>query len=56
MFSVAVSVEFSLNVFNELVEFSDKNICHYSKATATCHLAISCVRDQNVTTAVGRYM
>ena len=25
--------EFSLNVFTELSEFSDKNICHYSKRT-----------------------
>ena len=30
--------EFSLNVFTEFSEFSDKNICHYSKRAGTCQL------------------
>ena len=30
--------EFSLNVFTEFIEFSDKSICHYSKRAQTCHL------------------
>ena len=29
---------FSLNVFTEFAEFSNKNICHYSKRAQTCHL------------------
>ena len=29
-------MEFFLNVFSE---FSDKNICHYSKRAQTCHLS-----------------
>ena len=28
-------IEFSLNVFTEFAEFSDKNICHYSKRAQT---------------------
>ena len=31
-------MEFSLNGFTEFSEFSDKNICHYSKRARTCHL------------------
>ena len=45
--------EFSLNVF---AEFSDKNICHYSKRVQTCHPATSCVRDHDATTAPARHM
>ena len=30
--------EFSLKVFTEFAEFSDKNICHYNKSIQTCHL------------------
>ena len=30
-----LTLEFFLNVF---IEFSDKDICHYSKRTQTCHL------------------
>ena len=33
-----VSLEFFLNVFTEFAEFSDKNICHYSKRAQNCHL------------------
>ena len=40
-------MEFSLNVFTE---FSDKNICHYSKRARTCHPATSCARNQDTTT------
>ena len=32
------SLEFSLIVFLELAEFSDKNVCHHSKRVQTCHL------------------
>ena len=45
--------EFSLNVFTE---FSDKNICHYSKRVRTCHPSTSCVRDQDATTVSVRHM
>ena len=31
------TIEFSLNVFTEFAEVSDKNICHYSKGVQTCH-------------------
>ena len=31
-------IEFSLNVFTEFTEFSDKNICHNSKRDQTCQL------------------
>ena len=31
-------MEFFLNVFTEVSEFSDKNICLYSKRIQTCHL------------------
>ena len=48
--------EFSLNVFTEFSEFSDKNICHYSKMAGTCHPATSCVRDQLATTVPARHM
>ena len=48
--------EFSLNVFTEFTEFIDKNICHYSKRTRTCHPATSCVRDQDATTAPARHI
>ena len=47
---------FSLNVLNEFVEFSDKNICHYSKRTQTCHTTTSCVSDQAATTVPARHM
>ena len=50
------SFEFSLNVFTEFAEFSEKNICHYSKRVQTCHPATSCVRDQNATTVPARHM
>ena len=51
-----VSIEFSLNVFTEIAEFSDKNICHYSKRAQTCHPAASCVRDQDATAVLARHM
>ena len=50
------TIEFFLNVFTELAEFSDKNICYYSKRAWTCHPATSCVRDQDATTVPARYM
>ena len=50
------TIEFSLNVFTEFAEFSDKNICHYSKKARTCQSATSCVRDQDATTAPARHM
>ena len=31
-------IEFSLTVFTEFREFSDKNICYSSKRVQTCHL------------------
>ena len=37
-------------------EFSDKNICHYSKRAQTCHTATSCVRDQDATTVPARHV
>ena len=49
-------IEFSLNVFIEFAEFSDKNICHYSKRAQTCHPVTSCVRDQDATTVPARHM
>ena len=49
-------MEFFLNVFTKFSEFSDKNICHYSKRARTCHPATSCVRDQDATTASARHM
>ena len=52
---VIVTFEFSLNVVIEFAEFSDKNICHYSKRAPTCHPAISCLRDQDATTAPARH-
>ena len=36
-------------------EFS-LNICHYSKRAKTCHIATSCVRDYDATTASARHM
>ena len=52
-----VTIEFSLiNGFTESDEFSDKNICHYSKRARTYHLNTSCVRDQDVTTVPARHM
>ena len=48
--------EFSLNVFTEFSEFSDKNICHYSKRARTCHPATSCVRNQDATTMPVKHM
>ena len=33
-----ISIEFSLNVFIEFIQFSDKNICHYIKRVQTCNL------------------
>ena len=50
------SIEFSLNVFTDFAEFSDKNICQYNKRAQTCHPATSCVRDQDATTAPARHM
>ena len=50
------TIEFSLNVFTEFAEFSDKNICHYSKRAWTCHPATSCVRDQDATPVPARHM
>ena len=45
------------------IEFSSKcqriqwkNICYYSKRARTCHPAISCVRDQDASTAPARHM
>ena len=35
----------------EFAEFSDKNICHYSKRARTYRIATSCVRDQDATKA-----
>ena len=52
-FHTLQTFEFSLNVFTE---FSDKNICHYSKRARTCHPVTSCVRDQDATTVPARYM
>ena len=46
-------IQFSLNVF---AEFNDKNICHYSERSRTCHPATSCVRDQYATTVPARHM
>ena len=45
-----ISLEFFLNIFTVFAEFSDKNICHYSKRTQTC-----CVRDQDATIAPTRH-
>ena len=42
--------EFYLNVLTEFAEFSDKNICHYSKGVWTC------VRDQDGSTAPARHI
>ena len=47
--------EFSLNVFIEFSEFSDKNICHYSKRARMCH-PVSSVTDQDATTVPARHM
>ena len=48
--------EFFLNVFTAFGEFSDKNICHYSKSAQTCKPATFCVRDQDSTTVPARFM
>ena len=37
-------------------EFSDKNICQYSKRAQAYNPATSCVRDQDATTAPSRHM
>ena len=37
-------IEFSLNVFTELCEFSNRNIFHYSKRAGTYHPVTSCER------------
>ena len=37
-------IRFSLNVFTEFCEFSDRNIFHYSKRARTCHPVTSCER------------
>ena len=42
---------FSLNSANSVTK-----ICHHSKRTLTCHLATSCVKDQDATTAQTRHM
>ena len=44
---------FSLNVFPEFAEFSDKNTCHSSKGFKS---VTSCVRDQDATTVPLRNM
>ena len=61
--SVGISLDFGVKatkhygVFPKCFnEFSDKNICHYSKRTRACHPATSCVRDQDATAAAGRHM
>ena len=51
--AMAALFEFSLNIFTE---FSDKNICHYSKRAQTCHLATSYARDQDAITALARHV
>ena len=38
-FGCFMIIKFSLNVFTEFAEFSDKNICHDSKRAQTCHSA-----------------
>ena len=38
-----------LNVFTEFAEFGDKNICHYSKRTWTCHLLCERPRCYHIT-------
>ena len=45
-----------LSLMEFFAEFSDKNICSYSKRARTCHSATSCVRDQHATTAPARHM
>ena len=47
--------EFSLNVFIEFSEFSEKNICHYSKRARMCH-PVSSVTHQDATTVPSRHM
>ena len=51
-------MEFFLNVSPEFTEFSDKNICNYSKRSRSCHPGTSCVRDQDdrSTTVSTRHM
>ena len=51
--AMAALFEFSLNIFTE---FSDKNICHYSKRAQTCHPATSYARDQDAITALARHV
>ena len=51
MFEAATScvtdpIEFSLNVFTDFAELSDKNICYYSKRAQMCHPATSYTRNQ----------
>ena len=36
--TICETIEFSLNVFTEFSEFSDKNICRYSKIVQTCYI------------------
>ena len=52
--SHSITIEFSLNVFTEFAEFSDKNniIC---KKIAVLEPTISCVRDIDSTTAPQRH-
>ena len=50
------TIEFSLNVFTEFAEFSDKNMYYYSKRVRTCHPATSCVRDMDASTVPARHM
>ena len=55
-FIILKLIEFSLNVFIEFLEFSDKNVWHYSKRARTCQSATSFVRDQHATPAPARQM
>ena len=48
-------MDFFLNVFTEFAEFSDKNICHYSRLKGL-EPATSPVTDQDATTAPARHM
>ena len=54
--NVGKTIEYSLNVFTEFAEFSDKNNCHCSKRARTCQPATSCVRDQDAITVPTRHM
>ena len=49
-------IQFSLDVFTEFDECSDKNSNHYIKRARTCHSAAPCVRDQDATTVPARHV